>query len=117
MRRHPDLNQTTTTDRASSRSTSKRKLSIVSRSSHKIDEQLKVKGGIDALLGCGRGHPVSEKQIESVIELSVKRQFESKRPSISISLRSILTDPEPLTPSPPLLWNCNSPINNLLSFK
>jgi hypothetical protein len=117
MHRQADLNQTNTTDHASSRSSSKRKLSIVSRpSSRRIDEQVEAKGGLEALLGCGRSRIASEKQIESVIVLSVKRQLESKRPSISVSLRSILTDPDPLSPPPAFLWNCNSPINNLLSF-
>ena len=94
MWRQTDLNQTNVTDRASSRSSSKRKLSIVSRPSlRKLEETLEQKGILDGLLGCRNGRIASEKHIESVIDLSVKQQLESRRPSVAFSMRSILTDP------------------------
>jgi hypothetical protein len=60
----------------------------------KINDQLELKGAYDGVFGCGKSKITSEKHIESLIELAVKRELESRRPSISLSLNTIITDRE-----------------------
>lgn len=119
MYKRLDLNETNISDRCYSRSSSKRKISVVSRpSSKKIEPTIEIKTMLNGFLGCSKGKVISQSDIESVIDMEVKRKLSICQPNIALSLQTIPLEKDRLNiEKTKTLWSPNSPINRLLTLQ
>ena len=119
MYKRLDLNETNISDRCYSRSSSKRKISVVSRpSSKRVEQPIEIKSMLNGFLGCSKGKIISQKDIESVIDMEVKRKLSICQPNIALSLQTIPSENDKFSiEKGKILWSPNSPINRLLTLQ
>lgn len=70
---------------------------------------------LNGFLGCSKGKIISQKDIESVIDMEVKRKLSICQPNVAISLQTIPSEYDrSCREKGKILWSPNSPINRLL---